>query len=87
MEAFGGMANFLGLNPPAERLAKAIEFSSFKTLAKQEKEKGFNEQSKNSKTFFRVGKAGQWKEILTKKQVDKIIDCHHVLMKQFGYLS
>jgi len=86
METFGGMASFLGLNPPAERLAKAIKFSSFDTLAKQEKEKGFNEQAKNSDTFFRAGKSGQWKDILTEKQVDKIINCHHALMKRFGYL-
>ena len=85
-ETFGGMARFLGLDPPKERLLKAIEFSSFKMVRQQEEEKGFIEQSDKSKKFFRVGKYGQWKDVLSKKQVDKIVKCHHQTMKQFGYL-
>jgi len=85
-EVFGGLAQFLGLNPPMERLTKAIEFSSFKTLRRQEDEKGFVEQSNKNEKFFRVGKSGQWKEMLSKKQVDKIVKCHYQTMKQFGYL-
>ncbi|MEH6528067.1 MAG: sulfotransferase domain-containing protein [Sneathiella sp.] len=85
-ETFGGLARFLGLNPPEERLARAIEFSSFKNVQKQEEEKGFNEQSKKNDRFFRVGKSGQWKDVLTDKQVDKIVKYHYDTMKQFGYL-
>lgn len=85
-ETFGGLAHFLGLNPPKKRLEKAIEFSSFKTVRKLEEEKGFREQSDKNERFFRVGKAGQWKDVLTDKQVDKIVKCHYDTMKQFGYL-
>ncbi|WP_373088247.1 sulfotransferase domain-containing protein [Sneathiella sp.] len=85
-KTFGGLAKFLGLNPSKERLAKAIKFSSFDVLRKQEEEKGFNEQSYNNEKFFRVGKAGQWKDVLSKRQVDKIVKCHYQTMKQFGYL-
>ena len=85
-ETFGGMARFLGLNPSTERLAKAIEFSSFKTVKKQEEEKGFNEQSFKTDRFFRVGKAGQWKDVLSDKQVDTIVKCHYDTMKKYGYL-
>jgi hypothetical protein len=85
-ETFGGLAKFLGLNPPEGRLKKAIEFSSFDVARKQEEEKGFNEQSDKNERFFRVGKSGQWKEVLTGKQVDKIVKCHYDTMKYFGYL-
>ena len=85
-ETFGGMVRFLGLNPPKERFLKAIEFSSFKTVRQQEEEKGFFEQSPKNERFFRIGKSGQWKDVLSKKQVDKIVKCHYQTMKQFGYL-
>ncbi|MEH6545123.1 MAG: sulfotransferase domain-containing protein [Sneathiella sp.] len=86
VETFRNMARFLGLNPPEERLNKAIEFSSFKNVKKQEEEKGFFEQSPKTDSFFRVGKSGQWKDVLSDKQVDRIVKCHHDTMKQFDYL-
>lgn len=85
-QTFGGLTRFLGLNPPKERLEKAIEFSSFKTVRKLEDEQGFNERSYKADRFFRVGKAGQWKDVLSDKQVDKIVKCHHDMMKHFDYL-
>jgi Sulfotransferase domain len=85
-KVFGTLAKFLGLNPPRKRLEKAIKFSSFKILKKQEEAKGFKEKSAKNDRFFRVGKTGQWKEVLTDDQVKRIVDCHHGLMKEFGYL-
>ncbi|TNE40242.1 MAG: sulfotransferase domain-containing protein [Alphaproteobacteria bacterium] len=86
VETFGGVSRFLGLNPPEERLARAVEFSSFDVVRKQEDEKGFFEQSKKNKRFFRVGKAGQWKDVLSDAQVKKIVKCHYDTMKHFNYL-
>jgi Sulfotransferase domain len=86
METFGNMSKFLGLNPPEERLKKAVEFSSFDELKKQEKNKGFSERLSTTDSFFRSGKAGQWQEILSDKQVDEIVTCHRDIMKEFGYL-
>ena len=86
LEIFGGLANFMGLRPPRERLLRAIEFSSFDAVRKQEEKSGFVENLDKNENFFRVGKAGQWKDILTDKQVDKIVKRHHQTMKQFGYL-
>lgn len=87
-KAFGGVCKFLGLKPPASRLAQAIEQSSFKNLKSQEAEKGFLERSVNSlsKSFFRVGKAGQWREVLNQSQIDRIVERHGEQMKRFGYL-
>ncbi|MCC3303989.1 sulfotransferase domain-containing protein [Sneathiella sp. HT1-7] len=86
LEVFGGLANFLGLRPPKERLLRAIEFSSFDAVRKQEDMKGFTENPDTNENFFRVGKSGQWKSILSRKQVNKVVKCHHQTMNQFGYL-
>ena len=36
--------------------------------------------------FFREGRAGQWKEVLTQAQVDRIVRDHGEQMARFGYL-
>ncbi|MEH6528066.1 MAG: sulfotransferase domain-containing protein [Sneathiella sp.] len=85
-KTFGQITTYLGLKPSKKRLIKAIKFSSFDTLKRQELEKGFRERPNDNDRFFRVGKAGQWKEILSDSQVDRIVTCHHDKMKEFGYL-
>lgn len=83
---FKQVANFLGLKPPAERLERAIRNSSFKTLKAIEEKKGFKERSKKADSFFREGRAEQWREVLTPDQVRRIIRDHHVQMERFGYI-
>ncbi|PHQ71622.1 MAG: sulfotransferase [Sneathiella sp.] len=85
-KTFGGLAKFLGLKPPKARLKKAIKFSSFAASRQQEESGGFNEQSDKTERFFRVGKAGQWKTVLSQDQVDRIVGTHGDVMEQFGYL-
>jgi hypothetical protein len=65
----------------------AINQTKFETLRKQEDENGFIEVSENSKSgkFFRVGKAGQWKEVLTEAQIAKIEEDHGEMMEEYGY--
>ncbi len=85
-KTFKGVAGFLGLNPPAERLRKAIKFSSFRVLQNQEKTGGFKEKAVNAERFFRAGRSGQWKKDLTPEQVDRIVRAHGPLMEKYGYL-
>lgn len=85
--AFSGIAKFLGLKPPKKILATAIKNSSFKTLQNQEKKDGFLEASDKAERFFRSGKAGEWKSVLSKDQVKAIVDVHHEKMAEFGYLE
>jgi hypothetical protein len=83
---FGGVAKFLGLKPPTERLLKAIKFSSFNELRRQEQKDGFIERSQLSKeAFFRQGRAGQWRDILTPAQAKLITDAHGEVMAKFDY--
>lgn len=83
---FGGIARFMGLNVPPAQLDRAIELSSFKKLREQEDAKGFQEKSAKGTKFFRVGKAGQWREQLTEAQIERIIDQHREQMTRFKYL-
>ena len=85
-KTFGRTAKFLGLKPPRARLAKAIRFSSFKTLRSQEDTAGFKERSVSSRRFFRAGKKDQWKDKLTPEQVRAIVERHREQMSRFGYV-
>jgi len=68
-------------------LEKAIRFSDFKTLSKQETESGFIENSRNQERFFRKGKTDQWQSELTSEQVDQMIQHHGRVMRKHGYLE
>mgnify|MGYP002725653533 CR=1 FL=1 len=85
-QTFRRAAEFLGLDPSRARLDKAIRFSSFKVLRAQEAKAGFRERSSHSEAFFRSGKTGQWRGILSKVQVDAVVSAHHGQMERFGYL-
>lgn len=85
-ESFGRVISFLRLPADRARLDKALRFSSFKELSRQEKKGGFRERSQNSRNFFRVGKPDQWREALTPEQSRRIVDLHREQMERFGYV-
>jgi len=70
-----------------DMLQAAIKFSSFSSLQAQEEEHGFFEGPLSAKTFFRQGKAGAWRDVLTPEQRERIIAGHREVMMRFGYLS
>lgn len=84
---FTRAARFLGLPTDAGRIAKAIRFSDFRELARQEEEKGFCERPANAARFFRKGISGDWQKKLTPEQVARIIADHGEVMRRFGYLD
>jgi len=83
---FGGIARFLGLDPEPQRLAKAVKFSSFEVLRRQEREGSFKERSAHSQAFFRSGKQQQWRTVLSQAQVDTIESHHNEQMRRFSYI-
>lgn len=85
-QTFGAVTRFLGLIPTAERLRQAIDLSSFDTLRRQEEQSGFNERSKASARFFRVGRADQWRGKLTPAQIEAVVGANEKQMRRFGYL-
>ncbi len=85
---FGAALGFCGIPPEAARLQKAVEFSSFGELQKQEREKGFRERPVSaSGGFFRQGKVGGWRAELTPQQIRQIVETHAETMRRFGYLD
>lgn len=69
------------------KLEQSIFSTRFENLALQEEEEGFREKPDELERFFREGKAGGWKDILTPEQARRIETDHGEVMKQFGYLS
>jgi hypothetical protein len=84
---FGPQIRWLGEDPPPDRLNRAIRFSAFDELHKQEQTKGFKERVTESiGPFFGTGQAGHWRTVLTPAQQARIERDHGTVMHRFGYL-
>src|SRR5262249_14594733 len=85
-KAFGRVAKLIGADSDRARVSRAIEHSSFASLASMEKRDGFVEVPIKGKRFFRSGKINQWREALTRDQVTRIIGRHREQMQRFKYV-
>jgi hypothetical protein len=86
LKAFGSVARLLGMDRERQKIRKAIQFSSFRVLKKQELAGGFVERSPNSQHFFRKGRKNQWAEDLSDEQIARIVERHREQMERFGYI-
>ncbi len=84
-KAFKTALEFLELSFSDEQIQAAIDLVAFEKLQRQEQERGFVERQDIDGTFFRKGKVGGWKEELSEKQVERIIDMHGDVMERFNY--
>lgn len=84
---FKEIVEFLTMPFNPEKFEFALNETTFEKLRADEEKRGFIELSENSKSgkFFRAGKAGQWKEVLTEAQIAKIEEDHGEMMKEYGY--
>ncbi len=82
---FKDAVKFSGIEATDEEIRRSIEFSSFENIQKQEKERGFREKAAKAESFFRKGISGEWKNILTAHQIEKIVSRHQRIMERFGY--
>ena len=83
---FGRVCTFLGLRPPAERIDRAIEASSFKTMQAQERRTGFKERAPHAQAFFREGRADQWRDAFSDDLIARLGAATARTMQRFGYL-
>ncbi len=88
LKAFGTLIEFLGLPKDMDRLKRAVRFSDFDELKRQERSGRFVESRPDGKSpFFREGRSGQWREILSDEQVKRLVEAHRPMLIAMGYLT
>lgn len=84
---FAKVLQLVGVPVDKERLQRAIRFSSFDELSKQEEEQGFIERPEQSEKFFGKGQKDQWKTDLDPALAEMIRAKMGETMKRYGYLE
>ncbi len=85
--AFAKALKHIGAPVDNQRLQRAIRFSSFDELQKQEAAEPFVERSNNAERFFHTGTSGQWRGVMAEAQIEQICRDHGPMMREFGYLD
>jgi hypothetical protein len=82
------VVRFCGLPDEPRRVRKAIAFSDFAELRRQEQENGFRERLRVTPGgFFRRGVVGGWRDELPAGLVARLVQAHRETMHRFGYLD
>ena len=76
---------FLGVS--SNRQDTITELSAFARLKEQEAQSGYREKPSSAKEFFRKGQVGEWRKVLTRRQVRAVVETHREQMGRFGYLE
>jgi len=84
--AFRALLGHLGIPVESAQLERAIRFTRFEELSRQEAETTFAESSRHSDRFFHTGRAGQWRTVLSEDQVAEIRAALGPTMRRFGYM-
>jgi hypothetical protein len=83
---FAGVARFCWLPVDEARIRRAVAFSDFGELQRQERANGFRERPEFAAApFFRQGRAGGWKEEMPPELARRLMDAHGETLRRFGY--
>lgn len=85
LDIFTRLVEFLQLGKDMTQIQRALDFSAFKELQNQEARGGYIEKPQSCHSFFYYGRVGRWREILTRPQVQRIIEAHQEIMETYGY--
>lgn len=66
-------------------ISRAVAHSSLDELQRQEASHGFRERLPGQKRFFRTGRIGEWRDVLTPVQIGKIEAACAPVMERWGY--
>lgn len=83
---FAKAAKLIGLGQDKARIERAARHTRFETLSALEKRDGFVEAVDEKTRFFHKGRANQWREALSREQVERIVRDHREQMVRFKYL-
>ena len=83
---FSRILELIGVPVEAERLERAIRFSSFEEMQRQEAAHGFIERSPRAERFFARGESGRGREELAPALAERLAADHGPVMQEFGYL-
>ena len=86
-QTFKKIVTFFQLDKSDDQIQQALYACEFDKLKKEEKKVGFKEKNKRGGDFFRKGKSGSWREELSTKQVDTLLNDHRVAMQALDYLT
>lgn len=85
---FAKVIRFCGLPDDPARVKKAVAFSDFAELQKQEQTRGFRERSVVAAgPFFRRGQVDGWRNELSPELAQRLIKAHAEMMHRFNYLD
>lgn len=87
LKAFERIVRFLKLPAGRDRITKAVRFSSFDEVARQERAAGFRERVRDDHVFFHSGRVGGWRQQLSTDQVARLVDVHGDALRDLGYLD
>ena len=88
LKAFGDLTRFLGLPQDEDRLKRAVRFSDFKELSRQEQSIRFVESRPDGKTkFFRQGESGGWRRVLSQAQIGRLVEAYRPVLQELGYIA
>lgn len=82
---FAKVSKMMGIQDKV-RIERAVKHAGFQTLSALEKREGFIEAASGQSRFFRVGRANQWREVLSRDQVARVLNDHRRQMARFKYL-
>jgi len=83
---FAKAARLVGIGQDRARIERAVQHAAFQSLASMEKKHGFAEVSDKATRFFREGTMNQWREVLNREQVQRVVGAHREQMQRFGYV-
>jgi aryl sulfotransferase len=76
---------FARIAAPVEKINRAVASCNFALLREREQREGFAEAPPRGVKFFRRGKAGAWRDELSREQINRIESRHWQIMQHLGY--
>ena len=83
---FQYLLNFFDITFDRGRFNQALEHTTFERLQAVEAESGYEASSEFQKVFFRKGKVGGWRDVLSAEQVERIETDHGDMMVRCNYM-